>query len=148
MQDFGRTGGNRDSTPGGHTQSSVHIRTQAERAVTPKETEPALPASVGGSPAEARGGSCGSLRGQGHWQQKFWEVLLGVSPPRVAISPTKELGRLQSWVTSGQPTNREGTQPHPSADKPIKVLLNSAHQSNTQLYPPPVPPSRKLAQAS
>ena len=42
----------------------------------------------------------------------------------------------------------EGTQPHPSADRRIKVLLSSAHQSNSQLYPPPVPPIRKLAQAS
>ena len=42
----------------------------------------------------------------------------------------------------------DGTQPHPSADKRIKVLLSSAHQSNTQLYPPPVPPIRKPAQAS
>ena len=53
-----------------------------EGAVTPGETEPDLPASVGGSPAEAEGGSV-SPWGQGHWQQKFWEVLLGVSPPRV-----------------------------------------------------------------
>ena len=80
MQDFDRTGGNRDSTLGGHTQSSVHIRTQREGAVIPQETEPDLPAGVGGSPAEA-GGGCGSPWGQGHWQQKFWEVLLGMSPP-------------------------------------------------------------------
>ena len=53
MQDFNRTGGNRDSTLGGHTQSSVHIRTQGKGAVTPQETESDLPASVGGSPAEA-----------------------------------------------------------------------------------------------
>ena len=52
------------------------------RAVTPGETEPDLPASVGGSPAEV-GSGCGSPWGQGHWQQKFWEVLLGVSPSRV-----------------------------------------------------------------
>ena len=39
MQDFDRTGGNRDSTLGGHTQSSVLIRTQGEGAVTPQETE-------------------------------------------------------------------------------------------------------------
>ena len=30
MQDFERTGGNRDSTLGGHTQSSVHIETQGK----------------------------------------------------------------------------------------------------------------------
>ena len=53
-----------------------------EGAVTPEETEPDLPATVGGAPAEARGG-CGLPWGQGHWQQKFWEVLLGMSPPRV-----------------------------------------------------------------
>ena len=67
--------------------------------------------------------------------------------PESAISPTKERGRLQCWVT-GQTTNREGTQPHPSADKQIKLLLCSAQQSNTQFYPPPVPPIRKLAKAS
>ena len=53
MQDFDGTGGNREHTLGGHTQTSVHIRTQGEGAVTPQETEPDLPASVGGSPAEA-----------------------------------------------------------------------------------------------
>ena len=62
------------------------------------------------------------------------------------LAPPKSPGRLQCWVTSGQATNREGAQPHPSADKQIKVLLSSAHQSNTQFYPPPVPPIRKLAQ--
>ena len=67
------------------------------------------------------------------------------SPP---LAPPKSPGRLQCWVASDQTTNKEGTQPHPSADKQIKVLLSSAHQSNTQLYPPPVPPIRKLAQAS
>ena len=67
------------------------------------------------------------------------------SPP---LAPPKSLGRLQCWVALGQTTNREGTQPHPSADKQIKVLLTSAHQSNTQLYPPPDPPIRKLAHAS
>ena len=64
-----------------HTKESAH-RDPGERAVTPGKTEPDLPASVGGSSAEA-GGGCGSPWGQGHWQQKFWEVLLGMSPPRV-----------------------------------------------------------------
>ena len=39
-------------------------------------------ASVGGSPAES-GVGCGSPCGQGHWQQKLWEVLLGMSPSGV-----------------------------------------------------------------
>ena len=67
------------------------------------------------------------------------------SPP--SVSP-KTTARLQCWVTSGQTTDREGTQPHPSADKWIKVLLSSAHQSNSQLYPPQIAPIRKLAQVS
>ena len=67
------------------------------------------------------------------------------NPP---LAPPKSPGRLQCWVASGQTINREGTQPHPSADKWIKVLLSSAHQSNSQLYPPPAPPMRKLPQAS
>ena len=68
--------------------------------------------------------------------------------PESTISPTKEPGRLQCRVASGQETNREGTQPHPLEDKQITVLLSYAHQSNTQLCPPPVPHIRKLAQAS
>ena len=67
------------------------------------------------------------------------------SPP---LAPPKSPGRLQCWVASGQTTNREGIQPHPSPVKWIKLLLSSAHQSNSQLYPAPVPPIRKLAQAS
>ena len=47
------------------------------------------------------------------------------SPP---LAPPKSPGRLQCWVASGQTTNREGTQPHPSADKWIKVLLSSPEQ--------------------
>ena len=66
---------------GTHTKQCVH-RDPGEGAVTPGETEPDLSASAGGSPAEV-GGGCGSPWGQGHWQQKFQEVLLGVSPPRV-----------------------------------------------------------------
>ena len=65
LQDFDKPGGHRDSTLGGHTQSSVRNRTKGEVAVTPYENEPDLPASVGGSPAEV-GGGCGSPQGQGH----------------------------------------------------------------------------------
>ena len=79
--------------------------------------------------------------------------VLGSTPWRdpsqnLSLAPPKSPGRLQCWVASGQTTNREGTQPHPSAVKLIKVLLSYAHQSNSQLYPPPVPPIRKPTQAS
>uniref|UniRef100_A0A8C0DLV5 Uncharacterized protein n=1 Tax=Balaenoptera musculus TaxID=9771 RepID=A0A8C0DLV5_BALMU len=79
--------------------------------------------------------------------------VLGSTPWRehsqsLSLAPPKSPGRLQCWVASGKTTNREGTQPHPSTVKRIKVLLSSAHQSNSQLYLPPVPPIRKLTEAS
>ena len=64
------------------------------------------------------------------------------SPP---LAPPKSPGRLQCWVASGKTTNREGTQPHPSTVKWIKVLLSPDHHSNSQLYPPPEPPIKPLS---
>ena len=52
------------------------IKTQGKAA---EDTEPDLPASVGGSPVVAWVGS-GSLQGQGHWQQRSWKLPLGLSP--------------------------------------------------------------------
>ena len=53
---------------------------RGKKAVTPWESQTDLPAGIGGSPAEV-GDGCGSLWGQRRWQQKFWEVLIGMSPP-------------------------------------------------------------------
>ena len=47
--------------------------------MTPQETEPKLPASVGGCPVEAWIGR-GSPQGWGQWWQQFEMVSLGVSP--------------------------------------------------------------------
>ena len=96
--------------------------------MTPGETEPDLPASVGGSPAEA-GGWLWLTVGT---RTRAAEVL-GSTPWRkpsqsLPLAPPKSPGRLQCWITSGQTSNRERTQPHPSAVKQIKVLLSSAHQ--------------------
>ena len=147
LQDSNRTVGNRDSTLGGHTQSSVHIGTQGKEQWPHRRLNQTYLLVL-----EAL------LQRQGvavaHWEAKdtgsrsSGKYSLAWALPESAISPNKELGRLQCWVASGQTTSREGTQTHPSADKWIKVLVSSAHQSNTQLYPPPVPPIRKLAQAS
>ena len=52
-------------TLGGHKQNLVHTRTQEKGAVTPQETEPDIPVSVQGSPAEAWVDS-GLPWGQGH----------------------------------------------------------------------------------
>ena len=116
--------------------------------VTPGETEPDLPASVRGSPAEA-GGWLWLTVGT----RTLAAEVLGSIPWRepsqsLPLTPPKSPGRLQCWVASDQTTNREATQPHPSTVKQIKVLLSSSHQRNSQLYPPPVPPIRKLTQAS
>ena len=93
----------------------MHIRTQGEGAVTTQKTEPDLPTNVGGSPAEA-GGGCDSLWGQGHWEQKFWEVLLGVNhphPPESAISPSEEpLGSSPGSPQVKQLTGRELSPTH------------------------------------
>ena len=45
--------GNRHSSLGRHKQNLARTKTQRKGAVTPQETEPKLPAIVGGSPAEA-----------------------------------------------------------------------------------------------
>ena len=112
--------------------------------MTPGETEPDLPASVGGSPAEAGGwlwltvGTrtlAAEVLGSTPWREP------SRSPP---LAPPKSPGRLQCWVASGQTTNREGTQPHPSTVQWIKVLLSSDRHSNSQLYPPPEPPIKPL----
>ena len=82
MQDFDSvSGGNRDSTLGDHTQSSVRIRTQGEGAVRLNQTCVLVLEGL----LKRLGGGCGSLQGQGHWQQKFLKVLLGVSPPGVCL---------------------------------------------------------------
>ena len=143
LQDFDRTGGNRDSTLGGHKQSSVHVGTQGKEQWPHRRLNQTYLLVLEGllqkrvvAVSHCEDKDTGSRRlGSTPWHEPSQSL---------PISPTKELGRLQCWVASGQATNREGTQPHPSADKQIKVLLSSAHQSNTQFYPPPVLPSGSL----
>ena len=69
--------GETDSSLGGHKQNLARTKIQRKGAVTPRETEPKLHASVGGSPVEAWVGR-GSPQGQGHW--KF---PLGINPLEV-----------------------------------------------------------------
>ena len=147
LQDFDRNGGNKDSTLGGHTQSSVCIGTQGKEQWPHRRLNQTyllvlkgLLQRWGVAVCHHKDRDTGSRSsGSTPWHEP------SQSPP---LAPPKSPGRLQCWVASGQTTNRERTQPHPSADKRIKVLLSSVHQSNSQLYPPPVPPIRKLAQAS
>ena len=81
-------------TLGGHTQSLVCTGTQEKGAVTPQETEPALPGSVQESPAEARVRSTdeavpGPCEGGRHY-----------------------LNRLHHSLVSGQTTGREHSPAH------------------------------------
>ena len=128
MQDFDRTGGNRDSTLGGHTQSSLCMGTQA------KEQGP-----------QGRLNQTYLLVLAGLLQRRGWLWLtmgtrtlaaevLGSTPwcepsQSLPLAPPNSPGRLQCLVASSQTTNREATQPHPSAVKQMKVLLSSAHQT-------------------
>ena len=68
LQDFHRTGGNRDSALGGHKQNLAYTKTEMKRAVTPQETEPKLPAMWA------------HHRDRGDWQQLSGNVSFGVNP--------------------------------------------------------------------
>ena len=143
LQDFNRTGGNRDSTLGGHTQSSMHIGNQGKEQWPQGRLNQTNLLVLEG--LLQRRGVAVAHRGDKNTGSRS----SGREPSQsLPLSPPKSLGSLHCWVASSQTTNREGTQPHPSTVKRIKLLLSSAHQSNNQLYPPPVPPKRKLAQAS
>ena len=100
--------GNRESTLEGHTQSSVRIGTQGEGAVTPWETEPDLPAGVGGSPAEAGWWLCLTVRtrtlaaevlGSIPWCEPSW------SPP--LAPPKSQVGSSVGSPQGKQLTGRE-----------------------------------------
>ena len=98
-----------DSSLAGHKQNLLCTKTQ-KKGVTPQETEPKLPASVGWFPVgEARIG-----RGS---PQEWGSSLEG--PPWRSPS-TRGLGHLRPKNT------REGAQPHSSADSWIKALLSKA----------------------
>ena len=56
-----------------------------------------------------------------HWCELSWRLPF---PPKT--SPQPKASRLQCWDTSSQTTNREGTEPHPSADRLFKVFLSTA----------------------
>ena len=82
---------------------------------------------------QSRGVAVAHHRGNDTGRRSSGKYSLAWALPKSMISPTKE----PVASTAGSPKAKnptEGTQPHPSADKWIKVLLISAHQSNTQLY--------------
>ena len=124
--------GETDFTLGGHKQNLACTKTQGKGAVILQEPEPDLTASVGGFPVEVRVGR-GSPQGCSHWEQQSWKVPLGVSPFGGHHLPYNRAHRPQGWVISGQTTNREGAQPHPSASNWIKPLLIKALPTRTRI---------------
>ena len=110
-QDFDRTGGNRDSTLGGHTQSSVLIGTQGKEQWHHRRLNQTYLLLLEG--LMERWGVAVCHRGDKDTGSRSSEKYsLAWALPESAISPTKEPGSLECWVASGQTTNREGTQPH------------------------------------
>ena len=91
----------------GTNKSLVCTRTQQKGAVTPQGTEPDLPASDGGAPAEVRVS-----------RPHLWDGGMGSSSRRrcpvaealcrLPLKPYYRAWRLEGWVTSGQKSNREG----------------------------------------
>ena len=71
------------------------------KAVTSQEPEPDLPAGLGVSPEEARA-SGGSLWGQGHWWQRYWEIIISLNGLRGRHFGARTCPhRLWYWETSG-----------------------------------------------
>ena len=119
--------GETDSTLGGLTQGFMCIGTQ-DKAVTPYKPELDLPAGLRGYPGEV-GVSYGSLWRQGRWWQIPHGILISMSSPGgyhfgSETRPHKIAFRLHFWDTLHQTTNRIKTQPHPSADRQMKVVLS------------------------
>ena len=108
LQDFGKTGGNRDSTLGVHTQSSVHIGTRRKEQWPHRRLNQTYLLVLEGllqrrGPAVAHKGTrtlAAEVLGSTPWREPSQSL---------PLAPLKSPGRLQCWVTSGQTTNKEGT---------------------------------------
>ena len=112
------------------TQSSVHIRTQGKEQWPHRRLNQTYLLVLEGL-LQRQGvavACCGDKDTGGRSSQKY---SLAWALPESAISSTKDLGMLQRWVALDQTTNREGTKPHPSADKQIKETPTNATASST-----------------
>ena len=114
-QKLHRTGGHRNATPGGGTQGLMCTGTQGKKSSDFTGARPHLPASLGGFPGEVEG-SCGSLLRHGPIQHP--------KVSRVGKPGTPQPKQTINWV---------GTQPHPSADRLLKVFLSPQLPLNTPL---------------
>ena len=90
----------------GRNKTLCATKTQGQGAVAPQETEPGLPAYVGGPPMEVRVHR-GSPQGWGNQSEKVlpWRKSLLEVASNLTTEPA-----TQSWVLSGQKTTREAAQ--------------------------------------
>ena len=155
LQEFHRTGGNRNSTLRGWTQGFMHTRTQGQTYLLVLE---GLLWRRGRQLLWLTAGTCTLavvVLGSTHWHKLSW------SPP-FSHQQLASSNRCQCWDATDQTTNRTGTWPYPSSDRLLKVFLSTqlpnkhnpwhgpAHQRDkTQLHPPgAVPPIRKPTRSS
>ena len=92
LQDFDRTGGNRDSIPGGHTQSSVHIGTQGKEQWHHRRLNQTYLLVLEGL-LQRRGGGGVTVAHRGNkdtGSRSSGKYSLAWALPASAISPTKE----------------------------------------------------------
>ena len=127
LQDFHRTGGNRDFTFGKGSNKILRMPRPGERSSGSTEdwTRPAC---------ECLRVSCGGVGQQ--WLTVGMEALVATvleGAPWLKTSWRSPLTntphwahRIQGWIASGQNNNREGKQLHLSADNCIQVLLSTA----------------------
>ena len=93
------------------TKCHVH-QDPGERSRDPIETEPDLPAHVGGSLVEVLV-SNGLPWGQGYWQQHSWKVPLGKALLKAAINTTiQPTGPRAGLPQAKQSTGREHSPKH------------------------------------
>ena len=133
VQELHRTGGNRDSTLGGH-KGFKYTGTQ-HKAVHAQEPGLLLPMGLGGCPEEAKF-NYSSLWWQGHWKCKSQAILIRVSSPRdphfgTKTQPYPTTCSLQCWKDSDQTATKIATQPHPAEDRLPKGVHNSQTTKNT-----------------
>ena len=112
LQDFDRTGGNRDDTPGGHTKSSVCIRTQGKEQWPHRRLNqtylPVLECRL-----QRRGAAVAHCRDKDMGSRSSGKYSLAWALPESTISPTKEpVASSVGLPQAKQPTGRKLSPTH------------------------------------
>ena len=105
-QDFDRTGENRDSTLGGHTQSSVHIRTQGKEQWPHRRLNQTYLLLLEGL-LQRQGVAVAHHGDKNTGSNSSGKYCLLWALPESIISLTKELGSLQCWRSEERRVGKE-----------------------------------------